>query len=395
VFRTYIAVVSVRGARVPMVASMVGTVPIGMLVLGIVVATRAGTGSYAVAGLTAAFFGVGNALGLVVQGRAMARFGLSGPLAASSVVCTGALVTFAVAIERDPDRILLSALALLAGGAIPATTTAMRALWPTLITDPTTRLAAYSTLAVQFQLAMVTGPLAVAAVLTTGGPTDVLLVAAALAGGAGTLMAATPAIRRWRPAPAASSGRRRRGNGGIRTLTVASAGSGAAIGMLTLVVPAAAGGDARLAALLFAAMSIGELIGGIAYGARRWRMSPAVRLFAAMAGAAVAVAGLATVSAVPTAMTPLLAIVGACVAVTAVTSSALLDHLVPGGELARVYPTMVAAGLCGVAAGNAAGGHLVDSVSHAVTLVAAASILGTAAVWTRVRRSTLRDHGRG
>jgi hypothetical protein len=33
-------------------------------------------------------------------------------------------------------------------------------LWPTLITDTTTRLAAYSTLAVQFQLAMVAGPLA-------------------------------------------------------------------------------------------------------------------------------------------------------------------------------------------------------------------------------------------
>jgi hypothetical protein len=67
---------------------------------------------------------------------------------------------FATVIERDPDRFLLSALELLAGGAIPATTAAMRALWPTLITDTTTRLAAYSTLAVQFQLAMVAGPLA-------------------------------------------------------------------------------------------------------------------------------------------------------------------------------------------------------------------------------------------
>jgi hypothetical protein len=73
-----------------MVASMVGTVPIGMLALGIVVATRAGTGSYAVAGVVAASFGVGNAVGLVVQGRAMARFGLSARWTVSSVVCAGA-----------------------------------------------------------------------------------------------------------------------------------------------------------------------------------------------------------------------------------------------------------------------------------------------------------------
>lgn len=374
-----------------MVASMVGTVPIGMLALGIVVATRAGTGSYSVAGVAAGFFGMGNAVGLVIQGRAMARFGLSGPLAVSSMVCAGALVIFAAAVEREPDPFLLSALGLLAGGAVPATTAAMRALWPTLITDATTRLAAYSTLAVQFQLAMVAGPLAVAAVLATSGPTSVLLVAAALAGGAGMLMAAAPAIRRWRPATATSVGRRRPGSGGLRTLLVASAGSGAATGLLTLAVPATVGGDGSLAAFLFAALSIGELTGGIAYGTRRWPMVPAARLFTAQAGAAVAVAALATVSAILPAMTPLLMIVGACTVVTAVTSSALLDHLVPGSGLARAYTTMVAAGLCGAAVGNATGGHLVDSIGGSATFLVAASALSIAAIWTRIRRSTLHE----
>ena len=64
----YRSVLSLPGARGPVAASILGSLPIGMFGLAILLLTREATGSYALAGRVAGAFGLANAIGAVMQG---------------------------------------------------------------------------------------------------------------------------------------------------------------------------------------------------------------------------------------------------------------------------------------------------------------------------------------
>jgi hypothetical protein len=68
VFRPFVAVLAVREARWPLLASFLGALPIGMLSLSVLLLVQIGTGSPAAAGAVAAAVAIGNAVGLTVQG---------------------------------------------------------------------------------------------------------------------------------------------------------------------------------------------------------------------------------------------------------------------------------------------------------------------------------------
>lgn len=301
------------------------------------------------------------------------------------------MAAFAFAVGQRAPVALLAGLAVAVGASLPATTTGMRVLWPVLVTDVRLRAAAYAVLATQFQVAMVMGPLLVSGLLLVGGPATVLLVAGGLAGGGGLLLAGTPVSRSWRPVPGTSRRRADRTSAGVRTLIAGSVGAGAAAGMLTVGVPAAATAQhsAALAGLLFAAFSAGELLGGIAYGGVSWRWSPARRLVAAQLATAGSMASLAWLVDAPLWMLPAMFAVGLSAAPVSITNSALLDDVAPPGALARGYTVMVAAGLLGSAGGNAAGGLLNRASDQAPLFATAAALMATVALWTALRRRTV------
>ena len=58
-----------------MVASALGSLPIGMYILAILLLSREATGSFAEAGRVSGAFGLANAFGAVGQGRLMDRLG--------------------------------------------------------------------------------------------------------------------------------------------------------------------------------------------------------------------------------------------------------------------------------------------------------------------------------
>lgn len=337
-FRRYVQAARTPGAILPLVASFAGGgLPIGMLTLAVLLLVRLQSGSLLEAGVMAAALSTGNAVGVAVQGAL---------------------------IDRRGQTVVL----------IPATPSSMRALWASLLVDPSLRMAAYALSAVSFTVTMVLGPVLASGLLLLGGPQAAVLAAAGLAGGGGLLFAVTPASRRWVPAMAPRRPLRWAGRG-MRTLIAGNLAIGLAAGLAGIAVPAAAItlGAASLAGVFGAAGAAGDLCGGLLYGSRRWRLSLATRLVAAQCGSAVTGVCLALASGSIPAMMLVLPVSGAAGAAQGITTTALLDDIAEPGTLTGSYALLVSCGLAGSAAGYAVGGTLVNAAGIRDTLLVAAA----------------------
>ena len=193
--RAYVRVLRIPALRVPLVATAVGALPLGMLGLGLLLYVHSLTGSLGDAGLATGSFGVGNALGLTVQGRLIDRFGPRVVIAPAGVACavwTGLLV---IGAPRADSMAFTVALAAAAGASVPATTSIMRVLLAEPIVPAGARPAGYALLAVLFQLALLAGPLVASALMVLVGPGGAVAAGGALAGAAGLLFASARASR--------------------------------------------------------------------------------------------------------------------------------------------------------------------------------------------------------
>ena len=232
----YRALLTLPGARWPVIASALGSLPIGMYVLAIVLLAREATGSFADAGRVAGAFGLANAFGAVAQGRLMDRIGrprVLRPAAAAHLLAVAGLVL--AASERAPTWAL--ALCAAAGGAsLPQVPAAMRSLWGTLVDDPEQRETAYALVAIVFEVSVVAAPALVAVIAAVASAEAAVLTAAALALAGGLGFAATAGSRGWRG----------------EAHEVGWLGPLAAPGMRTV----------------FAVLAAGSLAGGLLYGSR-------------------------------------------------------------------------------------------------------------------------------
>lgn len=148
-----------RGAldllAVPISATAIGAVNLAALQM---VAAR--LESYAPAALVVGAFSLGNALGLVAQGRLIDRYSATRVLyPASAIFCLA--LSSAVFWHSTRQGVYLG-LFLIAGLSLPAVTGVVRAAVPTLYPERL-HLRMYSAIAVTFQAGMACGPLAAAA----------------------------------------------------------------------------------------------------------------------------------------------------------------------------------------------------------------------------------------
>src|SRR5918992_1110765 len=223
----YRALLGLPGARVPIVASASGSLAIGMFALAILLLVRDATGSFADAGRVVGAFGLANALGAVSQGRLMDRLGQQRVLRAAGIGHALAVAAFVVAAERGAGTAVLLLCAVAAGACVPQLPAAMRSLWSVLVEDEERRQAAYALVSIVFEMSVVTAP---------------ALVAAAAAGGA-LAFAATGASRRWVGAVPDQSWIGPLAGAGMRTVFLALAALGAAIGIVQVAVPAFAAAE--------------------------------------------------------------------------------------------------------------------------------------------------------
>lgn len=402
-FRPYLRVLRAHGALLTFFATFLGSLPIGMLGLSEFLLVQSTTGSVTQAGAVSGALRAGNAGGLIIQGRLIDRRGQTDVLTATSLMCGTALTLLTVAAIRQGPFLLLMVLAAFAGATIPAVITSMRVLIPEIVPSTDLRRTAYALLGTQFNVAMISGPLMVSGLLILAGPSLAVMVAAGAATLAGLAFAATNMSRGWRPAPVSSRGRPPRRptlteilTPGMRTLLVAAFGAGLAAGLLSVAVPtvAVSHGAASFAGVLFAASSLGDLLGGLVYGGRPLRSSLRAQLISCQVGSAVVNGLLALVTGHPRTMLPLMFASGAVQAPGGIATSSLLDDVAHRGSLGQSYTSMVAAGLAGGAIGSAAGGTLTNVTSGWIPFAVAAAVTATVAAWTLLRRRTLTSPGR-
>jgi MFS family permease len=158
VFTRYATVLRGHGTAVPLTASIVGRLSLGMTSLALLLLVRDTSGSYAVAGLVSG----GYALSFGVLGPALARLAdRTGPVPALRItaVLHPALLAVVVAAARSelPLPVLLLP-TVLAGATVPPLGPVMRALWAHVLRGPSLATA-YSLESVVVELCFVLGPL--------------------------------------------------------------------------------------------------------------------------------------------------------------------------------------------------------------------------------------------
>jgi MFS family permease len=388
--RRYSALLALPEARRPVIASAVGTMPIGMFGLAILLLADDTTGSFAVAGRVVGAFGLGNAVGAVAQGRLMDRLGQTRVLRTAAALHALACTALVVAALQDAPVAVLYAAGAAGGLSLPQLPAAMRSLWSTLARDQEQRETAYAMVTIVFEVAVITAPVVTAAIVAVASPPVAVLTGASLCVIGAVGFSLTAASRTWRGeahdvgwlGPLAAPG--------MRTVFLVLGAFGTAIGVVQVLLPAFADerGSAEAGGIYLGLLSLGSLAGGLVYGARSWPGETRRRLPVLMLLLGVALALLAAASS-PVVLAVLLVGAGLLLAPTSVVGSTLLDTAAPRGTVTEAFAVMVMGIVAGTALGNTVGGAIVEDASYEAGALAAGAIAALGAALALARGRTL------
>ncbi|KQV20922.1 MULTISPECIES: MFS transporter [unclassified Kitasatospora] len=355
--------------------TLTGRLPTAMAPIALLLAVRAGGGGIALGGALAALYALACAIAQPLLGRLVDRTRL-GPVAAIAGSVAFATFTALAMIDVAADPITSATLAVLAGASTPPLESGLRALWPRLVTGPAELRIAYTLDSTSQELVFLAGPLVATALSQLISPAAALWACGVL-GVLGTVAVATRAPASWEPPSRRAvhwSGPLR--SPGLRLLLAAMLCLGVSLGAFNVLALALADLTASswLTGLLPAALSVGSLIGGIAYARIPWPVPLARQLLYATAGYAVCFAPLALVTA------PSLALVfsfcpGLYLAPLLTVTFIVCDRLAPAGTATEAAAWLIAVIGLGQALGSALAGHLAD---HGTTAVAAVPVLAAA-----------------
>lgn len=176
-FRPYLRVLRLPGAVLAYGATLLGSLPISMLSLSLLLLIRSSSGSMTLAGAVSGALAVGNGCGLLLQGRLLDRYGQTVVLVVAGLSCGASLAGLTLAAANRGPSLLLIILAGVSGITIPAVITCMRILIPEMVSALEDRRSAYALLGTQFNVAMISGPMVVSGLVLLAGPGAAVLVA--------------------------------------------------------------------------------------------------------------------------------------------------------------------------------------------------------------------------
>ncbi|WP_406297838.1 MFS transporter [Embleya sp. NBC_00888] len=385
---SYAAVLRIPGARRAFGAALVGRLSYGTVALSLLLAVKAGTGSYAVAGTVMALFGATSVFLSPARAALVDRYGLRRALPPMVAVYATLLVGIAAATWRPgASGVWLGAAVAAAGACTPPVGPVMRALWSELAPDRELLQRAYSLDGVAEEIVLAFGPLLVGVLVGLAPAATGVLVSAGLISVGTLALVSSPAVGRSaaraeaavpdgvrHPAPART---------GLWRAVVAAAGVGLCLGGIDLLAVAFADrrGHAAAVAWILAALSIGSAVGGLTYGAIRWRVAADRRLplLALGLGLSLAAAGLSPNLYVLAAAA---AVTGLFVAPTITTAYLSADACATANTRTRVGAWVNTALNAGASTGTATTGLLIGrvplplifAVAALPTLFAAATI---------------------
>jgi predicted MFS family arabinose efflux permease len=351
----------------------------GAASVAIILVIRAETRSLALAGAIVSAVWIAGGIARPLQGRVIDRGGARRLLAVCGVAHAAALAGIVGVSRLQGLGWLLIVLGVLAGIALPPISTSMRTAWPVLV-SPDERTACYSLVYLVQELAILAGPLLLAA-LTAAFSASVALIAIAVLAGCGTLaFAATTGVATSGSSGASTvSGSPLRARG-LPVLLVIALLVGGVLGALQVAAAALAAAHHAPAAagLLIAAFSVGGIVGAAIYGARRWRARAWRRLVLLLVLLTTPLALMTTTQSLIV-VAGLVLLAGVTLNPALSTFSLLLDQHIAGGAVAEAFGWLSTAIAAGTGGGSALTAVIAQHQQNPRAAFAAAAIASAAA----------------
>ncbi|NXY97265.1 MFS transporter [Streptomyces sp. BR123] len=375
----YAELLRTRHAARLLAGTLVGRLPNATAAIAIVLFVRAEGGSYSLAGALAAVYGVANAVGQPLLGRAVDLYGQPRVQLPSAVVAALGMAWLALAGTGSAPVAYVAMV--VAGFFSPPLEGGLRALWPSVLGGREDRVhAAYALDAVAQEIMYTVGPLIVTVSVALWSPAGALLVINALGVlGALSVVVSEPS-RAWRSEPREAHWLGALRSSGLRALLGAFFFVGMALGSITVAAIAYSdrNGGQAVYGWLMAALGLGALVGGVVYGARQWGGAPERRLRLLVALLALGYLPLLLTPG-PVAMTALTALAGVFLAPTIACAFIVVDRHAPVGTVTEAFSWLVTFFGVGAAAGTAVAGPAVE-LGGAVTGFGVACGAGAAAL---------------
>lgn len=391
--RSFRSVLVLPHAPAVAASSLIARLPKGMVPLATVILLHQATGSYALAGLTAALVAAGDAASTPLQGRLIDRVGRGWVLIPTAAVHVAAVAALLLLARAHGPVAALAASAAVAGVGMPPVSGSIKAVWPQLAGAG--RVAdAYTIESLLQQVVFLAGPLLVALLAGTIGPAAALACSAAmvLAGNIWFTRATAGLARRAVGRPRSSTAWWGRD---AQVLVGCTLLQGLIFGALPVGLAAvtAAAGLAYLAGVLQAATTVGGLTGtfGLAVTASRHGY---VRVTIAFAVALVPAAVLATAPSAPVlaAVGVSLAAAGLFVTPIAAVSYVLMERAANPAHRTEAF-TWLSTGLAvGTAAGSGLAGLLAGRAGPAAALAIGPAAAGLSALLATLLRDADHPH---
>ncbi|GAA2437968.1 MFS transporter [Streptomyces macrosporus] len=355
----YADLLRARHAMRLLVGTLVGRLPNATAALAIVLFTRAEGGGYTLAGVLSAVYGLSNAVGQPLLGRAVDLWGQPRVMLPAALLSGAGMAVFAL-VGIAPLPVAYAATAV-AGLFTPPLEGGLRALWPSVLKRPDRVHAAYALDAVAQEVMFTLGPLAVTVLVAVWNEAAALLVVNALGVLGALSVVVSPPSRRWRSAPREAHWLGALRSGGLLALFGAFFFVGLALGTISVaaVAYADAHGDSLISTHLLSALGAGALVGGLVYGGREWPGEPETRLRALVAALAVGYLPLVLVPG-PAAMTVLAGVAGLFLAPSIACAFVVVDRHAPTGTVTEAFSWLVTAFGVGASAGTAVVGPVIE-----------------------------------
>ncbi|MET9510562.1 MFS transporter [Streptomyces flavidovirens] len=367
----YAELLRTRYAARLLAGTLVGRLPNATAPIAIVLLTRAEGGSYSLAGGLAAVYGLANAVGQPLLGRAVDLYGQPRVQLPAAVLSALGMVLLTLT-GIDPLPLTYAAVAL-AGVFTPPLEGGLRALWPNVLGREDRVHRAYAMDAVAQEIMFTVGPLLVTLLVALWSPAAALLVINAVGVlGALSVVLSEPS-RTWRSGPREAHWLGALRSPGLLALLGSFFFVGLALGSITVAGVAYADDHGREAVYgwLMAALGLGALAGGVVYGARQWAGAPERRLRFIVALLGAGYLPLMLTPGVP-AMVVLAAVSGVFLAPALACAFIVVDRHAPRGTVTEAFSWLVTTFGVGAAVGTGAAGPAVEYGGTAASFAVAA-----------------------
>ncbi|MER5535886.1 MFS transporter [Streptomyces mirabilis] len=355
----YLEILRARHAARLLAGTLTGRLPNATAAIAVVLFVRAEGGTYSLAGALAAVYGVGNAVGQPLLGRLVDLYGQPRVQLPAALVSALGMGVFAFS-GTDPLPVAYPAM-VVAGLFTPPLEGGLRALWPSVLRREEQVHTAYAMDAVAQEVMFTVGPLLLTLCASLWSARAALLILNVVGVLGALSVVLSPPSRAWRSAPREAHWLGALRSPGLLALLGAFLFVGIALGSITVAAVSYAddhGGDA-VYGWLMAAVGLGALVGGTAYGARRWSGAPERRLRVLVALLAVCYLPLVLMPGA-VAMTALAALAGVFLAPCIACAFIIVDRHAPRGTVTEAFSWLVTTFTVGASVGTGLAGPVVE-----------------------------------